>query len=984
MPIPGLSKMLVRTLALFALLAFSVPMIAAGEPNPKTDGNQDEAPVSPSKLYEAVSAYLDGYHKGTPSSRKRNPGVQKRGTPTGAAEDTSRREKFEAEHRLAELRLQRHEWDFAALSLERALKNFVVSATPDEKDQLQKLLQDTKRSSVNAAEQTTAPGEIINSLGMRMVAIRPGTFMMGSSPAEIRRIQNDWAVEESVIQSESPAHKVRITRPFLMGKYEVTVGQFKKFVSETGYRTVAEKQGWGWVYDDSKKHWTKKSGASWRTTGTQEWDDHPVTLVSHADAEAFCEWLSKREGRPYSLPTEAQWEYAARGGKQSERFPWGNDYPDGRKLNIADRNARVPWADRTVDDGYGEVSPVGSYEPNGFWLYDMMGNVWEACSDYYDPKLYESRSNQSVFDPTGPATGKTKVVRGGNWAFDAGIARNAFRFGADRELCTDMSGFRVSAIASAAELSQAKTADENVLSNENFKLLLEKVKNMVASGKRLEARRFVEDMAGSKNAKSNPDDSVFFVKNALTSLIDLASDKGTQSFKNSLSMNMVRIPAGSFVMGSSETDIAWAMTTLAQGQPISLENEFPFHKVRISRPFYISATEVTVAQFKAFVDETGYITDAEDEKGGQVFNSRNRRFEKKDGSSWKDPGWTITRDQPVTMISYNDAQAFVEWLAAKEKLPYKLPTEAQWEYAARGGLPMSVFPWGDQLPDGQRANYADKSTDYEWRDRTADDGHKFVSPVGSYEPNGYGLYDMAGNVLEWVRDYYGEDYYRFSPEIDPEGPGHGEFRAMKGGEWTFGAVNLRCAFRGWARPESSFQNSGFRVVIELGNPVRLFHFSSDFLTKEWVPGQDQRAAATAVAKEKERSKQPVRASVTEKPKPSQEPGVKGLLVLNFSPKSDARKSGLSKGDVIIEYDGARDLTVDRFLAMTAITKRERTRPLLVFVRDGYEYSIHANPGFLGISLMDTVIRGPFKRPESRPEPSIESDRDKKSKAPDWT
>ncbi len=157
---------------------------------------------------------------------------------------------------------------------------------------------------------------------------------------------------------------------------------------------------------------------------------------------------------------------------------------------------------------------------------------------------------------------------------------------------------------------------------------------------------------------------------------------------------MVRIPAGSFVMGSSEADIAWAMTTLAQGQPVSLENEHPFHKVRISRPFWMAATEVTVGQFKAFVNDTGYVTDAEDEKGGQVFNSQTNRFEKKDGSSWKNPGWKIADDQPVAMVSYNDAQAFTEWLTAKEKLPYKLPTEAQWEYAACGGLPMAQFPWG--------------------------------------------------------------------------------------------------------------------------------------------------------------------------------------------------------------------------------------------------------------------------------------------------
>ncbi len=86
-----------------------------------------------------------------------------------------------------------------------------------------------------------------------------------------------------------------------------------------------------------------------------------------------------------------------------------------------------------------------------------------------------------------------------------------------------------------------------------------------------------------------------------------------------------------------------------------------------------------MAQFRKFVEETGYLTDAEDEKGGQVYNSQSRRFDQKTGTSWKNPGWTVKPDEPVVMVSWNDAQAFVEWLAAKEKLPYKLPTEAQWE-----------------------------------------------------------------------------------------------------------------------------------------------------------------------------------------------------------------------------------------------------------------------------------------------------------------
>jgi formylglycine-generating enzyme required for sulfatase activity len=949
--------------------------------------------TSSSKLLEAVSGYLEGLHGRTPDAVKdmrRSPREQRRGPAGYESRDSKPQRLLQLDEKLSRTRIQRQEWDLAVNSLQRALQVAVVAAPADETARLKELLQGASQQASRGPERPPSAGEVTNSIGMRLVGIRQGTFVMGSSEAEIRRIQNEWNVQESLIQPEGPSHNVKISRPFLLGKYEVTVGQFKRFVQETGYRTVAEKQGWAWVYDNSKKHWAKKSGAYWKNTGAETYDDSPVTLICHEDAEAFCQWLSKREQRQYYLPSEAQWEYAARAGKNGERYAWGNDYPDGRKLNIADRHCVVPWADRTVDDGYGTVAPVGSYDPNDFRLYDMLGNVWELCSDVYDAKAYDQFKSGVAADPVVTGRGKKRAVRGGSWAFGPGIARNAFRFGIEADTCTDMSGFRIAASLAPdeADMIQVDTQsrEENVQDPHQVEQLLSRVKSLVATGRRLQARRLVDKIPASGAKQSvSAEDANLFVREVLDALIDVTKDKSLESFKNSLGMNMVRIPAGSFPMGSSEADISWAMGTLAQGQPVNLENEFPVHKVRISRPFFIASTEVTVAQFREFVNETGYVTDAEDEKGGQVFNTETNQFERKAGTTWKNPGWTVSADQPVTVISYNDAQAFVEWLAAKEKLPYKLPTEAQWEYACRGGLCMAQFPWGDTLPDGRRANYADKNTDFQWRDRTADDGYKYVAPVGSYEPNGYGLYDMAGNVLEWCRDYYGEDYYRSTPEIDPEGPGHGENRVMKGGEWTFGPVNLRCSFRGWSRSDLAFYNSGFRVAIELGSPQRSFYFADDFLTKAWIPGSDQRFVEGAVSKEKDRQKNAASAERSRAAKPGETPAstpVRGVMVLDLSPKSDARKAGMTKGDVIIEYGGIRDLTAEKFLELTARTKREKTHPIVVFVREGYEYSVRAAPGSLGISVIDTVVTGPFKKPEPRQERLPEDDKEKK--ALDWT
>jgi len=963
-----------------------------------SESSEEPERRSPSKLYEAVSGYLKGF-RGKPRENKEDAGERVRfKTPSGkrSADDEKERLKvFENEKARAERLIQRREWDLAVRSLERALRAASTQASAPDRDSLRDKLQEARaKASTIPAREVSESGQVTNSIGMKLVLIPAGTFVMGSSSAEARSLENEWNVDSERLDPEQPAHTVKITTPFFLGKYEVTVGQFRQFVNETGYRTVAEKQRWGWVYDDRKKHWVKKSGASWNSPEATVLDeDHPVTLICYEDAQAFCRWLSSKENRPYFLPTEAQWEYAARGGGDGERFPWGDDYPDAGKLNLADRRSPVPWADRTIDDGYTGTAPVGNFAPNGFWLYDMAGNVWELCSDNYGSKTYEKEASGVVKDPRGPKRGKKKVVRGGNWAFGAGIARNAFRSGIPTDLCADVTGFRVAAGVSAKDEGvDRKTKDRNLKelsARSRVARLIEHVKELSGAGRRLEARKLVE-----KFIRSNSGDEQFLgkglelVKKTLDSLIDVTRDRSRQSFVNSLGMDMIRIRAGAFIMGSSQVDIGWAMATLAQGQPVSLENESPFHKVRISRPFFISATEVTVKQFRTFVEETGYVTDAEDAGGGQVYDVDESAFQTKEGSSWKNPGWKIEDSQPVTMVSYNDAQAFVDWLSAKEKLPYKLPTEAQWEYAARGGIPMGQFPWGDSLPDGEKANYADKNTKFEWRDRYADDGYKYVAPVGSYQPNGFGLYDMAGNVLEWVRDHYGENYYGLSPEVDPEGPGHGENRAMKGGEWTFGAVNLRCAFRGWARPELAFSNSGFRVVIDQSLPQRIFYFADDFLTKKWTPGPDHRVVAGAVAREKERlarleggrrggGKGSAGTSAVVPP-------VKGVRIIDFTPRSDGKKAGLERGDVIVEYYGSRDLTADKLIALTSRSSKNKKKPILVFVRGGYEYSVRVNPGFLGVAVMDTRIRGPFKKPAPRPERTRDKKRKKRSKPLNWT
>ena len=292
--------------------------------------------------------------------------------------------------------------------------------------------------------------QITNSIGMKLVLIRPGEFMMGSheSAAEMVAFLNKTYgvdLDAAWANNEHPQHRVRITKPFYLGAYHVTVGQFRQFVTETGYKARQEEVGnlmgmrFGW---DSAKgslgSYMSNKNYSWWNVGFAQTDQHPVVMVAFDDAEAFCRWLSKKEGKTYRLPTEAEWEYACRAGT-STRY-WCGDDPEklAEVANVADASARAKIPDLKcpirANDGYVFTSPVGSFRPNAFGLYDMHGNAWQWCSDRYawteSPAHGHTRSEyyakSPVDDPTGPAEGAFRVLRGGSWyqgPFDCRCAR---------------------------------------------------------------------------------------------------------------------------------------------------------------------------------------------------------------------------------------------------------------------------------------------------------------------------------------------------------------------------------------------------------------------------------------------------------------------------------------------------------------------------------------------------------------------------------
>jgi len=295
------------------------------------------------------------------------------------------------------------------------------------------------------------PGEVWrNVLGMEFVGVPAGEFRMGTSAEDLAALKKQFpSLEDEKVAPEQPAHTVRITRGFLLGKYEVTVGQFRAFVMDARHITEAEGVGGPSVYLQGDV-WEQDPDASWLKPGFIQGDDHPVVCVTWNDAQAFVRWLNRVDGRKpegwvYRLPTEAEWEMAAR-GPDRRTYPWGAAWK-GKRANFADTRSELPWGnpepdDDDFDDGFARTSPVGSFSPDGdsaFGACDMAGNVWEWCEDAYAPDFY---ARSETDDPLGE-TGDTRVERGGSWAFSRDRCRGAHRYGLGPSKSYDNLGFRV-------------------------------------------------------------------------------------------------------------------------------------------------------------------------------------------------------------------------------------------------------------------------------------------------------------------------------------------------------------------------------------------------------------------------------------------------------------------------------------------------------------------------------------------------------------
>ena len=274
---------------------------------------------------------------------------------------------------------------------------------------------------------------------LTMVLIPPGEFMMGSTEEEQKRFleeakasKDEWAIER--IPSEGPQHRVRITKPFYLGRHEVTRGQFRQFVTQTQYATDAERDGRG-GYGRVDGKWVQDPRFLWSTDpGFAQTDDDPVVNVSWNDATAFCVWLSKKQEEvQLVLPSEAQWEYACRAGTTTY---W----------HSGDDRALLRQSAWSVDNSGDKTHPVGQLEASAWGLYDMHGNVREWCEDLYGKDYY---GKSSTDDPQGPSSGSRRVSRGGCWGSSAWRCRSALRDRGYPSYRDYYLGFRLAAVPSS-------------------------------------------------------------------------------------------------------------------------------------------------------------------------------------------------------------------------------------------------------------------------------------------------------------------------------------------------------------------------------------------------------------------------------------------------------------------------------------------------------------------------------------------------------
>lgn len=501
---------------------------------------------------------------------------------------------------------------------------------------------------------------------------------------------------------ELPQHVCTLPA-YWISRTPVTVAQFSVFFRVTSHLTTAEADGSSraWVSGE----WVDAVGAYWarpfgRDSDVMGKEDHPVTHVSWDDAAAFCRWASRPELGEVDLPTEAEWEKAAR-GTSGQIYAWGNEAPDSGRCNFAPDNER-------------DTTPVGTYGAMGASPYgcdDMCGNVWEWTRETKIPYPYLLENGHVA------ESSVARVIRGGSFDYSSENVRCACRSWdpPDRHYCH--LGFRVVIRPSAF------------------------APDMVT-----------DDFSDEPNLRDN----------SRRGILRAGADCAVLELAPGVEIEFVRVPGGEFLMGSSK-----------ENDNQTCDDELPQH-VLLLQEYWIGKCPVTVAQFRPFRVAAGM-----------------------SASLVLDP---LRKGQhPVSGLGWASCIEFCRWASMVTGENLSLPTEAEWEKAARG-IDGRIFPWGNEEPDSTRLNFnrIEPST----------------TPVGKYGTLGrspYGCDDMAGNVWEWTSSGYFD--YPYSPDDGRESELRDQERVQRGGSYTTDRRGVRCSNRIAEKQRPTVTHAGFRVVI---------------------------------------------------------------------------------------------------------------------------------------------------------------------------
>jgi formylglycine-generating enzyme required for sulfatase activity len=590
-----------------------------------------------------------------------------------------------------------------------------------------------------------------------MTVIPSGKFTMSRKSASDGRRDDD----PEGIPKSAAARQVNIDAPFAIGIYDVTRDEFAAFVRESHRSTGNGCYIWrGGVWNDDK---TK----SWRNPGFPQTGRDPVVCVNWEDAQAYVEWLNGKvsdgpqgagaaEGR-YRLPSWEEAEYAAGGGSTTP-YSWGVEVRRDRANYGADRCFPCRPAQESADRWL-FTSPVGSFPPNAFGLYDMSGNVWqwtESC-------VHGSPSGM-WWDLPGPnrRCGRT-ALHGGSWLEGPAYLR-------------------------VGEYALNTTINRN--QETGFRV----------------ARTLERGVSEPMKDKENPPvtDRVSEANIGVAHSLPLVPGKKFRDCPHC--PEMIEIPRGNFMMGSPAA-VGWDT------------REVPEHRVTIAKHFAVGIYDVTRAEYDVFVRKTNRTS----EKGCDVVDPE-ARWITDPGRDWRNPGFHQTGRHPVVCVSWEDAQAYVRWLNIQVKSqspvtrtgrdgPYRLLSEAEWEYAARAGSSTPYY-WGSAASH-DRANYGLEECYPCGVKQEGKDHWSYTSPVGSFAPNAFGLYDMSGNVWQWTEDCMHYGYVGAAQDGSVWPGGECKLHVLRGGSWLDPSILIAVTLRNPWTPDSRNQANGFRIARSL-------------------------------------------------------------------------------------------------------------------------------------------------------------------------